>query len=127
MSKKLVAFAWLMLLLSPLNIWAVEVNEVVLTTAVIDREPVDSVEVFPRQSGKLFCFTKVLGAETETFIAHLWYREGQLMAKTTLPVRSPSWRTWSAKDLLEEPPGSWRVEVQDEQGNLLKAASFEVR
>lgn len=109
------------------TVCAVEVAEGTITTAIVEREPVDSVEVFPVQNGKLYCFTKVVGAEEPTVVYHLWYRENQLMSRVELPVKSSSWRTWSAKNLLEEWPGDWRVEVQDASGLLLQTFSFQLR
>jgi hypothetical protein len=109
------------------NVFAVEIADAVITTAVVDREPVDAVEAFPVQNGKLYCFTRVVGAEEPTFVYHLWYRENQLMSRVELPVKSSSWRTWSAKNLLEDGPGDWRVEIQDASGRLLQKLSFKLR
>lgn len=127
MCKKLLWCLVVCLLFLPAGVFALEVGEIVITTAIIDREPMDSVEVFPRQNGKLYCFTRILGAEDETSVYHLWYQGDQLMSKVELPVRSPNWRTWSAKQLREDWPGMWRVEIQDKQGNFLSEISFELR
>lgn len=106
---------------------AVEIADAVITTAIVEREPVDEVVAFPVQNGKLFCFSRIVGAEEPTVIYHLWYREDQLMSRVELPVKSSSWRTWSAKNLLEDWPGDWRVEIQDASGALLKTLSFQLR
>lgn len=109
------------------NAYALEVSDAVLTTAVVDRQPVDRVEVFPRQNGTLYCFTRIVGAEGETTVYHLWYYGDELMSRVELSVKSPNWRTWSSKKLLEDWPGAWRVEIQDAQGTLLGELSFELR
>ena len=44
------------------NAYALEVEGAVLTTAVVDRQPVDRVEVFPSQNGTIYCFTRIVGA-----------------------------------------------------------------
>jgi hypothetical protein len=106
---------------------ALQIQDAVLTTAVVDREPIDHVEAAPRQNGILYCYTRVLGAEDETMIYHLWYYGEELMSRVELPVKSASWRTWSAKQLLEDWSGACRVEIQDADGRLLKELSFEVR
>lgn len=105
---------------------AIDAVDAVITTAVFDREPVDMVEVFPRQNGKLYCFTRITGAEEPVKVYHVWYRGEQLMSRVELPVNSSSWRTWSAKQLLEDWPGEWHVEVQDESGNVLKRVDFQL-
>ena len=74
-----------------------DMADAVITTAVVDREPVDDVEVFPIQDGKLYCFTRITGAGEPTTVYHLWYYGEQLMSRVELPVNSPDWRTWSAK------------------------------
>ncbi len=119
MYRKLLLGVLAFVLVFPASLFAIEVGEAVITTAVIQREPVDSVEVFPRQNGKLYCFSRILGTEDETVVYHLWYREGQLMSRVELPVKSPNWRTWSAKQLLEDWPGKWWVEIRDVDDNLL--------
>jgi hypothetical protein len=105
---------------------ALEVSDAVITTAIVEREPVDSVDVFPVQNGKLYCFTRITGADEPTYVYHLWYREGQLMSRVELAVNTSSWRTWSAKNLLEDWPGKWRVEIQDVAGKVLQTLEFQL-
>jgi hypothetical protein len=106
---------------------ALEVAEAVITTAVVDREPVDEVEVFPIQGEKLYCFTRITGAGEPTTIYHLWYYGEQLMSRVELPVQSPDWRTWSAKGFLATGQGDWRIEIQDASGMILRQVSFQLR
>lgn len=115
------------MILSTAPVLAIEVVDAVITTAIIDREPVDSVEAFPRQNGKLYCFTRIIGAEDSTMVYHVWYRGKQLMSRVELPVRSADWRTWSAKRFLEDWAGEWRVEIQDVDGNVLRVVGFQLR
>ena len=117
----------LIMTLSAGNALAIEVYDIIMTTAVIDREPVDNVEVFPRQSGKLFCFTRITGADEPTVVHHVWYHDEQLISRVVLPVNSPDWRTWSARQLLEDLPGAWRVEIQAVDGSLLQKVNFQLR
>jgi hypothetical protein len=127
MSRCLLLCLILIMNLFASNALAIEVSDILVTTAVIDREPVDNVEVFPRQSGKVFCFTRITGADEPTVVHHVWYRGEQLMSRTVLPVNSPDWRTWSARQLLEDLPGAWRVEIQDVDGNVLQEVNFQLR
>ena len=117
----------LMTVLSTVPVLAVEVTDAVITTAIVDREPVDSVEVFLIQNGKLYCFTRIIGAEDPTVVFHVWYRDEQLMSRVELPVNSPDWRTWSAKRFLEDWAGKWHVEIQDANGNRLRKVDFQLR
>lgn len=101
-----------------------EVAEAVITTDIIDRVPADAVESYSASVEQLHCYTRLLGATEETSIVHVWFHEGAEVARMTLPVRSSNWRTWSTKTLSPENTGEWRVEVRDEQGEILKQLSF---
>lgn len=117
----------LAMVFSTAPVLAVEVVDAVITTAIVDREPVDSVEAFPIQNGKLYCFTRIIGAEDSTVVYHVWYRDDQLMSRVELPVNSSDWRTWSAKRFLEDWSGKWHVEIQDADGKRLRQVDFQLR
>lgn len=117
----------LLFFLSFSPVMAFEVVDTVITTAIVDREPVDKVDVFPRQNGKLYCFSRIIGAVNPITVYHSWYLEEQLMSRVPLQVNSTNWRTWSAKRFLEDWPGEWRVEIQDEDGKMIKVVNFTLR
>jgi hypothetical protein len=106
---------------------ALEIPEAVVTTAVVQRAPVDVVDVLNAADISLFCFTRVAGAEPPTRIEHVWFRGEQQMARVTLPVNAPEWRTWSSKRVLPDWQGAWRVEVLDAEGTLLQTVEFELQ
>ncbi len=103
---------------------ALEVAEGVITTQISDHNPADSVESYSATVGRLYCFTRLTGAETDTKVTHVWYRGDAEMARVDLAVRSNNWRTWSSKALLPEWTGAWRVDVLDADGNLLRSIPF---
>lgn len=103
---------------------ALRVAEAVVTTAVSDHGPVDSVQTYSAGVKRLYCFTHVTGAQGETSITHVWYRGKTEMARMELPVRGADWRTWSTKSFLPGWTGKWRVEVLDSRGKLLTTVSF---
>lgn len=107
---------------------ALEVAESVITTAVVERVPVDVVQNFPAQEGRLYCFTRIVGAplDVETAVTHVWLYKGREMARVVLPVRSDNWRTWSSKTLSGAQAGKWQVDVYDERGQLLVSIPFEL-
>ena len=117
----------LALVLSAGQVLALEVVDAVITTAVIDREPVDNVEVFPLQNGQLYCFSRIAGADEPTVVYHVWYRGERMVSRVELPVNSSNWRTWSAKRFLEGWSGEWHVEIQDVDGNILRKVEFQLR
>ena len=102
------------------------VTDSAITTAVVAQMPVDRRTVFPADYGKLFCFTRIAGAEQETTITHVWFYQDQEMARVALPIRSSDWRTYSSKRFLPQWSGQWRVSVVDENMNELASIPFEL-
>ena len=94
---------------------------------VVDREPIGRGSVFDTGVGRLYCFTKVVGAKTDTTIIHHWYLNGKLKASVTLPVKSAAWRTWSSKDITIDDSGDWMVEVLAADGTALESILFLVQ
>ena len=93
---------------------------------VVDRAPKDAGTSFPASVGKLFCFTKITGALKPTHVTHVWSFDGTERARVELAVNSPSWRTYSSKNIESQEVGAWRVEVLDAAGNVLQTLNFEV-
>lgn len=106
--------------------WATDlrVADAQITTAIENQQPVDTVEDFPADYGKLFCFSRIVGAEGETEVTHVWYYQDNEMAKVSLPVKSANWRTYSSKRFLPQWAGRWRVSIQDAEGHELASVPF---
>lgn len=125
MLKRLLLISLLVLFLAP-QVFAgtLTVAEGVITTQVVDRAPVDELESYPAQLGKLYCFTKIIGAEDETEVTHVWRYQDKEMARVTLSVRAASWRTYSSKNILPEWSGEWKVQVLDGAGQEIGVIPF---
>lgn len=100
--------------------------EAQLCTGIEERMPVDTAESFSPDVEKVYLWCKVMGAADTTFVKHVWFYKGKEMAAVELPVKSPSWRTWSSKTILPEWTGNWEVKMLDAAGEVLKAVSFTV-
>lgn len=125
MLKRSLLFVMLVLIVVPQAFASnVKVAEGVITTQIVERAPVDELENYPAQKGQLFCFTKLVGAEGETSVTHVWLYQDKEMARVTLPVRSASWRTYSSKNILPEWSGEWKVQVLDEAGEEVAVIPF---
>ena len=96
-----------------------------LGTAVVDREPEGVADSFKPDVGKVYCWTRVTGAEG-TDITHVWYKGDEKMAEVKLAVKYPSMRTWSAKTVPADGTGDWRVDVIAADGTVLKSLAFKV-
>ncbi|MCP4746546.1 MAG: DUF2914 domain-containing protein [Desulfobacteraceae bacterium] len=99
----------------------------VVCEKVMNRNPVGSSDIFSAKNEKLFCFTQVVGAITDTYITHNWYYQGSLQSSVELPVRSSNWRTWSSKIITPELTGEWMVEILSEEGSPLENIVFFVQ
>jgi hypothetical protein len=106
---------------------AVEVQKIAICTSIENKQPVGMDSVFAANVGKLYCYTKIKSQADTTEITHVWLFEGKEMTKVVLPIKAKSWRTWSAKTILPEWKGDWRVEVQDSAGDVLTSISFKLQ
>jgi hypothetical protein len=82
---------------------------------------------FPPDVGRVYCRTRVTGASTSTQITHVWYHDGEAMAKVVLPIGSANWRTYSSKAILPVWTGLWEVKVLDAHGTIIGEAGFTIR
>ena len=105
----------------------ISVAEAVVCQEVVDRMPVGSGDVIPAGTERVFCFTRITGAQAETEVTHNWYYQGTLKASVVLPVRNANWRTWSSKALLPEWKGEWMVEILSQGGAPLESIIFFVQ
>ncbi len=103
---------------------AIQVEDAVVCQQIVDREPIGSGDVFAKESDKIYCFSRVVGAAEDTQITHNWYYQGTLKASVKLNVRSPNWRTWSSKAILPELTGEWMVEILSEDGKPMESIIF---
>jgi hypothetical protein len=100
--------------------------EAEVCTGIQDRMPVGSATEFPADVDTVYLWTKVTGAEDTTMVVDVWSHEGEEMARVELPVKSPSWRTWSSKAIRPDWTGKWDVKVLDAEGNVLKGVEFTI-
>ena len=105
---------------------ALVLEEIQFCTAVEDRQPSAVGSVFPDDLDKLYCFTKIGGAEDVTNVYHVWYFGNNEIARVKLPVKAKSWRTWSSKK-LNMGLGYGYVEIVSESGDILGRAEFKIQ
>jgi hypothetical protein len=112
----------------PALAWAasLQVQDVAVATGVHDRVPTGISSSFDGSVGKLYAFTRIVGAEGETRVYHKWYHGDELVADVPLTVRSGDWRTWSSKNVQPDWTGDWRVVVVSEDGSILGTVKFAI-
>ncbi|MGA1824831.1 MAG: DUF2914 domain-containing protein [bacterium] len=102
------------------------VDQLSVCRNIVDHEPVESGDRFEATAGKLYCFSKVLGATDPVEITHVWYFNDVERARVDLPIRSASWRTYSSKVIQLFEVGNWRVDVLGPNGEVLKSQAFSI-
>ncbi len=93
------------------------------TSAVEDREPVDSLDSLSNDSTVLYYFTEVRDMAGQT-VTHRWEYGDQVMAEVELEIGGPRWRVYSSKNLQPLWTGDWKVSVLDAAGNPLIVNTF---
>ncbi|UJX25687.1 DUF2914 domain-containing protein [Pseudoalteromonas sp. CF6-2] len=105
-----------------------KVSRAVLTTDVVDREPVNVLKSDVKLldiSQSLSFFSELKNMQGQT-VRHVWYYQDQQLASIELAISSPRFRTYSTKNIMPEQVGDWRVVVVDTDGNLLAQKEFRI-
>jgi len=103
------------------------VKRAILTTAIVQREPVDDLTdtVSLTQRQRIFYFTHLLASNGQV-MQHRWYFKDTLQASVRLKIGSDNWRTYSSKAFTNAMQGSWRVELVDSRNKVLDVHNFDV-
>lgn len=86
-------------------------TDMTFCTGVEDREPVSPDSTFTSDIGKVYCWTNIENDGGEGSVQHVWYYNGEEMARVVLSTDYPRNRVWSYKTILPEWKGQWKVAV----------------
>ena len=95
-----------------------EVARAAFATAVVDREPVDTLDKLPADRQKIYFFTELRGMAGQT-ATHRWEHAGRVQAEVQFEVKGPRWRVWSSKNLPPDATGEWKVSVINGNGEVI--------
>jgi hypothetical protein len=127
-----VIFPVVMLLLvafvMPVEAASLKVTELAVTTKVSKGKPIDAVHRISYRSVKtLYGFTRTLSEPPQaTTVTQVWLRDGQPFKEVSMPVKGRRWRLYSTLPIDASSVGRWRLEVRDPEGQVLKAAEFQI-
>lgn len=134
--RKLFAILTLIVVLTdPHSAWSQEVAtppaELKLARAVMCESiqklaPANQAVLFSIDVGRISCFTEFEQVTKQTFIRHKWYRKGNLISVKQLTVHPPRWSSFSSMQLRNADKGPWRVDVTDENDNLIVTLRFSI-
>lgn len=102
--------------------------EAVLTNAVVDRMPSDTVTALAAPQGQdtVYLWTRISGAEPGTVLHYVWFHGEEQVGDVSLTINGSPWRTWSSKIIPAEATGAWRAEIRDANGAVLQKVEFTV-
>lgn len=105
------------------NNLSIQVVESAFTSDTQNAQPVDFLTQVDANRNKIYFYTRIAHGEGQKII-HRWLYGDRIMAEVPLKIRSDLYRTRSSKNLAPGWQGQWRVQVLDEQGNMLHERSF---
>jgi len=98
-----------------------KVMKTVLCHDVKEREPQE--EMTAAKVGDIVVGWMQIQSSEDTTVTHRWMRDGETISDVTLNVKtSPSYRAWSRKTIGS--PGSWKWQILDSNGTVLKEVAF---
>jgi hypothetical protein len=100
-----------------------KVTRASFTTAIENREPVDSIETLTNDRTEIFFFSELQNMMGQT-ITHQWKFQNEVMAEVSFDVGGPRWRVYSSKRLFPGWLGDWTVVVTDASQNELATHRF---
>lgn len=99
------------------------VDRSTFTSAVENREPVDSLSTLENSTSTVYFFTELRDMQGQTAV-HRWSYNGNVMAEVSFPVGGARWRVFSSKNLIPEWVGTWQVEVLNANGEVIDSKSL---
>jgi hypothetical protein len=91
-----------------------------------DGTPLNQGIVFPVGTGKVVCYTAFDPVPRKAVIFHNWYRKDELNTKIRLVLQPPRWASYSTIQLREIDKGPWRIEITDQEGQVLSILRFSI-
>lgn len=94
---------------------------------ILNKDPADLLDTFNWSMEKVYIWSMIECQQPPSSIRHTYYFKGQKVNDIVLKIKSPQWRTWSYKTLLDKRwIGQWRVDITSDEGKLLQSVFFEV-
>jgi outer membrane biosynthesis protein TonB len=90
-------------------------------TGIAKREPVGESDAFTAGT-KVWAWSSITGAKDQT-VKHVWKKDGKVLWEKEITVTSGRYRTWTRRTVKA---GSYTVEVQSADGEVLGSVSFTV-
>jgi hypothetical protein len=103
-----------------------KLGRAVMCEDIKDYMPYNPAVVFSLEIGKVYCFSSFDVVPDKIYITHDWYRQDRLVTTKRLLLQPPDWSTYSSIQLREADKGPWRVELRDQNQELLRVVRFSI-
>jgi len=102
-------------------------KEMLICRGIYKRSPIKPGKEFSNRIDSLYCYTKISNSGSKQELKHIWYYNNREMTRVLYNVKpSFNYRSWSKKTIYPENIGKWRVDVMDQDGNILGSRSFTI-
>ena len=109
------------------NVNTLDVKEIIICRGVYKRNPIKPGFEFSNNVDSLFCYTKISNSGLKKEIKHLWYFNDKIVTTVVYNIKTAyNYRSWSRKTILPSQTGKWRVEIVDENDELLASRHFSI-
>ena len=103
-----------------------QIFEALMCEEIYANAPSNPTIVFSITQKKAVCYSSFDQVPEKMVIFHNWFHREVPSAKIRLTLNPPRWSTYSSIQLRRTDIGPWRVEITDEQGNVLDVLRFSV-
>ena len=122
--KKYIVILVLLLTNSVLADWPHKnISSAVFAKSVENRTPVEIITEADDSLGKIYFFTNIRNL-TGDKITHRWIYKDKVKAEISFDIKGKRWRVWSSKNLWHTWTGRWRVEVINQNNDILLTKTF---
>jgi hypothetical protein len=108
------------------NAQQLQLSEALMCEEIFNSAPRNPTVVFSVSREEAICYSSFDPVPQKTAIFHNWFHRDVPSARIQLNLNPPRWSTYSSIQLRKTDIGPWRVEITDENGNLLNVLRFSV-
>ena len=115
-----------LILFSSVNAGDISAEVIVIARGVENRIPIGVDDKFPSNIGRVYCYSKVVGASKGNIVKHIWYYNDKPISEVSFNITAPSYRMHSYKTIPPYAKGKWRVDLTMQDGTVLKSTDFTI-
>jgi hypothetical protein len=108
------------------NAQQLTLSQALMCEEVLNNAPQNPTVVFSATRERAICFSTFDPVPQKAAIFHNWFHRDVPNARIQLILNPPRWSTYSSIQLRKTDIGPWRVEITDEEGNILGVLRFSV-